>query len=88
MWHLYLHYCIVSSHEDIVSGHAVTGLKSVFRFILEKCDGRLVVENKRKKVMVQELINKGFDPDPVKRWKANQVDELLFLYVSRAFVIS
>jgi hypothetical protein len=78
----------VLSYVDIVSGHAVTGLKSVFRFILEKCDGRLVVENKRKKVMVQELINKGFDPDPVKRWKANQVDKLLFLYVSRAFVIS
>jgi DNA topoisomerase-2 len=47
------------------------------RFILEKCDGSLVIENKKKKLMVQELIRKGFDPDPVKKWKANQVSILV-----------
>jgi DNA topoisomerase-2 len=42
---------------------------------LEKCDGSLVIENKKKKIMVQELIRKGFDPDPVKKWKAIQVSK-------------
>jgi len=36
-----------------------------------------VIENKKKKIMVQELIRKGFDPDPVKKWKAAQVLVLL-----------
>jgi len=33
-----------------------------------------VIENKKKKIMVQELIRKGFDADPVKKWKANLVN--------------
>jgi DNA topoisomerase-2 len=43
-----------------------------FRFILEKCDGVLVVENKKKKVMIDELKKKSYDPDPVKAWKIRQ----------------
>ena len=55
--------------------------QKLLRFILEKCDGSLVIENKRKKLMIQELITKNFDPDPVKRWKANQVSPAPFKYV-------
>ncbi len=40
-------------------------LSNQARFILEKCDGSLTVENKRKKAMVDELQRKGFDSDPV-----------------------
>merc|ERR1711874_854790 len=36
--------------------------------ILEKCDGKLVIENKKKKDMMGELVKKGYDPDPVKTW--------------------
>jgi len=42
------------------------------RFILEKCDGRLVIENKKKKDIVSELAKKGYDPDPVKAWNKVQ----------------
>jgi len=42
------------------------------RFILEKCDGVLVIENKKKKVMIDELKKKGYDADPVKAWKIRQ----------------
>merc|ERR1711874_817371 len=38
------------------------------RIILEKCDGKLVIENKKKKDIVSELVKKGYDPDPVKTW--------------------
>ena len=48
-------------------------LSNQARFILEKCDGSLVVENKKKKIMVDELQRKGFDSDPVKKWKKGQV---------------
>lgn len=44
-------------------------LSNQARFILEKCDGRLVIENKKKKEMIAELQRKGFDSDPVKAWK-------------------
>merc|ERR1712203_1105648 len=47
-------------------------LSNQARFILEKCDGSLKIENKKKKVMIADLERKNFDPDPVKRWKATQ----------------
>lgn len=47
-------------------------LSNQARFILEKCDGVLVIENKKKKVMVEELKKKNYDPDPVKAWKLKQ----------------
>ncbi|XP_068236454.1 DNA topoisomerase 2-alpha isoform X2 [Palaemon carinicauda] len=47
-------------------------LSNQARFILEKCDGRLVVENKKKKDMIEELQRKGYDSDPVKAWKKQQ----------------
>lgn len=47
---------------------------------MEKCDGSLTIENKKKKNMIDELIRRGFDPDPVKKWKANQV-KLFMLHI-------
>merc|ERR1712241_575240 len=46
-------------------------LSNQARFILEKCDGTLKVENKKKKLMVEELARKGYDSDPVKAWQKN-----------------
>lgn len=43
-------------------------LSNQARFILEKCDGKLVIENKKKKDIVSELLKRGYDPDPVKAW--------------------
>lgn len=45
------------------------------RFIIEKCDGSLVIENKKKKDMIAELHRKGYDSDPVKSWKKLQNPE-------------
>ncbi|XP_055857462.1 DNA topoisomerase 2 [Episyrphus balteatus] len=49
------------------------------RFILEKCERTIVVENKKRKAMIDELIKRGYKPDPVKEWqqriKADQEEE-------------
>ncbi|KAL1489498.1 hypothetical protein ABEB36_014382 [Hypothenemus hampei] len=46
------------------------------RFIMEKCNGTLVVENKKRKTIVAELIKRGYKSDPVKEWKKrNATDE-------------
>jgi DNA topoisomerase-2 len=42
------------------------------RFIVEKCDGVLVIENKQRQVMIEELKRRGYDPDPLKEWKLRQ----------------
>uniref|UniRef100_A0A1B6ECC9 DNA topoisomerase 2 n=1 Tax=Clastoptera arizonana TaxID=38151 RepID=A0A1B6ECC9_9HEMI len=42
------------------------------RFIIEKCDGKLTIENKKKKAMIEELVKRGYDSDPVKMWKIQQ----------------
>ncbi|XP_061714729.1 DNA topoisomerase 2 [Cydia pomonella] len=44
-------------------------LSNQARFILEKCDKGLVVENKKRKAMVEELIKRGYAPDPIADWK-------------------
>ncbi|KAK5978496.1 DNA gyrase/topoisomerase IV A subunit [Trichostrongylus colubriformis] len=47
-------------------------LSNQARFILAKIKGEIVMENKKKQNIVEQLIKKGFDPDPVKRWKELQ----------------
>lgn len=39
------------------------------RFILEKCEKKLVIENKQRKSMIDELVKRGYRPDPVKEWQ-------------------
>merc|ERR1719192_3032657 len=50
-------------------------LSNQARFILEKCDGTLKIENKKKKLMVEELSRRGYDSDPVKAWQKTQTNE-------------
>lgn len=45
------------------------------RFIMEKCSGELVVENKKRKTIVDELLKRGYAPDPVKEWKKAHAEE-------------
>jgi len=51
-------------------------LSNQARFILEKCDGSLKVENKKKQLMIDELSRRGYDSDPVKAWKKSQVKQM------------
>ena len=44
-------------------------LSNQARFIMEKCSGELVVENKKRKTIIDELLKKNYKPDPVKEWK-------------------
>jgi DNA topoisomerase-2 len=50
-------------------------LSNQARFILEKCDGSLTIENKKKKMMVDELQRRDYDSDPIRKWKKSQNDE-------------
>ncbi|CAG9840365.1 unnamed protein product [Diabrotica balteata] len=50
-------------------------LSAQARFILEKCNGELVVENKKRKTIVEELVKRGYPPDPVLEWKAKNLTE-------------
>ncbi|RXM31863.1 DNA topoisomerase 2-alpha [Acipenser ruthenus] len=45
------------------------------RFILEKIEGTLVIENKPKKELIRMLQEMGYDSDPVKAWKEAQEKE-------------
>lgn len=47
-------------------------LSNQARFILEKCDGTLVIENKKKKDMIAELIRRNYESDPLVAWKLSQ----------------
>ncbi|KAM9424220.1 DNA topoisomerase 2-alpha [Pholidichthys leucotaenia] len=47
-------------------------LSNQARFILEKIQGTLVIENKPKKELIRMLQQMGYDSDPVKAWKLAQ----------------
>ncbi|XP_066589354.1 DNA topoisomerase 2 [Prorops nasuta] len=47
-------------------------LSNQARFILEKCDGTLTIENKKKKEMISELVRRKYESDPVVAWKMAQ----------------
>ena len=42
------------------------------RFIMEKIEGKIVIENKPKKELIKLLVQRGYDSDPVKAWKIAQ----------------
>ncbi|XP_009980526.1 PREDICTED: DNA topoisomerase 2-alpha, partial [Tauraco erythrolophus] len=50
-------------------------LSNQARFILEKIDGKIVIENKPKKELIQVLVQRGYESDPVKAWKESQNKE-------------
>ncbi|XP_045382396.1 DNA topoisomerase 2-alpha isoform X1 [Lemur catta] len=47
-------------------------LNNQARFILEKIEGKIIIENKPKKEIIKVLIQRGYDSDPVKAWKEAQ----------------
>lgn len=51
-------------------------LSNQARFIIEKCDGSLTVENKKRMIMIEELVKRNYDPDPVKKWKKSQSQQI------------
>ncbi|XP_078475411.1 DNA topoisomerase 2-alpha-like isoform X1 [Lampetra planeri] len=47
-------------------------LNNQARFILEKIEGKITIENKPKKELIQMLLKRGYDSDPIKNWKDAQ----------------
>ncbi|XP_064030323.1 DNA topoisomerase 2-alpha [Pogoniulus pusillus] len=56
-------------------GAEAAKLSNQARFILEKIDGKIVIENKPKKELIQLLVQRGYESDPVKAWKESQNKE-------------
>lgn len=64
-------------------------LSNQARFICEKCDGSLIIENKKKKDMIAELKRKEFASDPVMGWKLTQNrEEALVSFFNTFFTFS
>uniref|UniRef100_A0A8C4ZA57 DNA topoisomerase 2 n=1 Tax=Gadus morhua TaxID=8049 RepID=A0A8C4ZA57_GADMO len=51
-------------------------LSNQARFVLEKIEGKVVIENKSKRELIRMLVQKGYESDPVVAWtKALEEDE-------------
>uniref|UniRef100_A0A8C2SD18 DNA topoisomerase 2 n=1 Tax=Capra hircus TaxID=9925 RepID=A0A8C2SD18_CAPHI len=53
-------------------GAESTKLNNQARFILEKIQGKITIENRSKKDLIQMLVQRGYESDPVKAWKEAQ----------------
>ncbi|XP_048776509.2 DNA topoisomerase 2-alpha-like isoform X2 [Ostrea edulis] len=60
--------------EGLLSAEA-SRLENIARFIMEKIDGLITIENKPKKELIQMLVRRGYDSDPLKRWKELQAKD-------------
>lgn len=49
-----------------------TKLSSQARFILEKIEGQIIIENRTKRDIVTTLVQHGYPSDPIKAWKDTQ----------------
>ncbi|OAD58830.1 DNA topoisomerase 2 [Eufriesea mexicana] len=67
--------------EGILQAEA-SKLTNQARFIVEKCDGTIVIENKKRKDMIAELIKREYESDPVVAWKLSQNREEVLVKVS------
>ncbi|KAJ8320492.1 hypothetical protein KUTeg_002079 [Tegillarca granosa] len=47
-------------------------LDNIARFIMEKIAGTVTIENKPKKELITMLVRRGYDSDPMKKWKELQ----------------
>ena len=65
------YYAKRKAYLEGLLGAEAAKLSNQARFILEKCKGDLVIENKKKKVMIAELVKRKYDSDPVGAWKAS-----------------
>lgn len=62
-------------YEGMLGAEALK-LENQARFIMEKNDKKIIMENIKKKEFIQVLIQRNYDSDPVKAWKAqNQIEE-------------
>ncbi|CAD5115354.1 DgyrCDS4334 [Dimorphilus gyrociliatus] len=44
-------------------------LTNMARFIVEKIEGKIKIEDRKKKDIIAQLVQRDFEPDPVKSWK-------------------
>ncbi|GFS90370.1 DNA topoisomerase 2-alpha [Nephila pilipes] len=51
-------------------------LKNQARFILEKIENKISIENRRRVEMIKTLQDRGYDSDPVKAWKEAQKEHI------------
>ena len=47
---------------------------------MAKIKGEIVMENKRKAAIIEQLVKLKFDPDPVKKWKDEQKKKMAEMY--------
>ncbi|KAM9838362.1 DNA topoisomerase 2-beta isoform 2-T2 [Aulostomus maculatus] len=53
-------------------GAEAAKLSNQARFVLEKIEGKLTIENKSKRDLIRMLVQKGFESDPVAAWVKSQ----------------
>uniref|UniRef100_A0A3P9IX37 DNA topoisomerase 2 n=1 Tax=Oryzias latipes TaxID=8090 RepID=A0A3P9IX37_ORYLA len=70
---LRLHYCKLRKDWLLGSlGAEAAKLSNQARFVLEKIEGKISIENKSKRELIRMLVQKGYESDPVAAWSKAQ----------------
>lgn len=70
----YKYYQLRKDYQIGQFGAVANSLSARARFIEEKCSGKLVVENKKRKELMKELAKLGYPTDPIAEWKKKDVN--------------
>jgi DNA topoisomerase-2 len=76
----YYYYEKRKEYLESMLGSESAKLDNLARFILEKIEGKIKVENLRKADLIQLLIEKGYKSDPIRRWKEKVAKEKGYLH--------
>jgi DNA topoisomerase-2 len=76
----YHYYEKRKEYLESMLGSESAKLDNLARFILEKIEGKIKVENLKKADLIKLLIEKGYDSDPIRRWKEKVVKEKGYLH--------
>lgn len=74
----YVRYGYYEKRKDYLErmmGAESAKLDNMARFIMEKIEGKIKVENMKKDALVKMLVEKGYQSDPIREWKEKMLRE-------------
>ena len=76
----YKYYVKRKEYLENMLGAESSKLDNIARFIVEKIEGKIKIENLKKKDLVKLLADKGYLSDPVRKWKERITQEKGYLH--------
>jgi DNA topoisomerase-2 len=84
----YRYYAKRKEYLESMMGAESGKYDNIARFIMEKIEGKIKIENLKKSDLIKLLVERGYQSDPVRKWKEKITKEKGYLHESAGATIS